>query len=149
MYRAAVPKPVAVAGLKHIRTRPYARTNGKAERFIQTALRECAYASRFDTLAPTPSRLERWSRHYNWHRPHSAAGGPAGLPARVAAGKGATGGSPSPRVRRMAAEDVAGRNGCRSANSYWRSQTCDLQMKATQPETSSLLPASINCIFDL
>ena len=40
----------ADAGLRHLRTRPYTpRTNGKAERFIQTALREWAYAS------PTPA----------------------------------------------------------------------------------------------
>ena len=32
-------------GLRHFRTKPYApKTNGKAERFIQTALREWAYA---------------------------------------------------------------------------------------------------------
>jgi len=32
--------------LKHIRTQPYTpRTNGKAERFIQTSLREWAYAA--------------------------------------------------------------------------------------------------------
>lgn len=37
-------------GLKHIRTRPYTpRTNGKAERFIQTSLRELAYARAYDT----------------------------------------------------------------------------------------------------
>ncbi|MFC4729818.1 IS481 family transposase [Coralloluteibacterium thermophilus] len=63
-------------GLKHVRTRPYTpRTNGKAERFIQTALREWAYASCFDTSAQREQALGHWLHHYNWHRPHTAAGG--------------------------------------------------------------------------
>ena len=60
-------------GLKHIRTRPYTpRTNGKAERFIQTALREWAYARPFLTSVHRAEDLPRWTHHYNWHRPHSA-----------------------------------------------------------------------------
>lgn len=63
-------------GLKHIRTRAYTpRTNGKAERFIQTALREWAYATCFETSAQRQDALEQWLHHYNWHRPHTAAGG--------------------------------------------------------------------------
>lgn len=63
-------------GLKHIRTRPYTpRTNGKAERFIQTALREWAYAACFETSAQRQAALEDWLHHYNWHRPHTAASG--------------------------------------------------------------------------
>jgi len=62
-------------GLKHVRTRPYTpKTNGKAERFIQSSIREWAYASSFDTSAHRADRLPRWLHHYNWHRPHSSLG---------------------------------------------------------------------------
>lgn len=60
-------------GLKHIRTRPYTpRTNGKAERFIQTALREWAYARAYDTSDQRAAELPRWLHRYNWHRPHGS-----------------------------------------------------------------------------
>jgi transposase InsO family protein len=60
-------------GLKHIRTRPYTpRTNGKAERFIQTALREWAYARAYDTSDQRAEELPRWLHRYNWHRPHGS-----------------------------------------------------------------------------
>jgi transposase InsO family protein len=60
-------------GLKHIFTRPYTpRTNGKAERFIQSSLREWAYASTFNTSAHRAEHLPRWLHRYNWHRPHSS-----------------------------------------------------------------------------
>jgi transposase InsO family protein len=60
-------------GLRHIRTRPYTpRTNGKAERFIQTALREWAYAKAYDTSAMRAAELPFWLHRYNWHRPHGA-----------------------------------------------------------------------------
>ena len=62
-------------GLKHRRTRPYTpRTNGKAERFIQTALREWAYARTFQNSAERETELEPWIHQYNWHRPHSSLG---------------------------------------------------------------------------
>ena len=62
-------------GLKHITTRPYTpKTNGKAERFIQSSLREWAYASSFDTSAHRADQLPRWLHRYNWHRPHSSLG---------------------------------------------------------------------------
>jgi transposase InsO family protein len=62
-------------GLKHLRTRPYTpRTNGKAERFIQSSLREWAYASTFNTSAHRAEHLPRWLHRYNWHRPHSSLG---------------------------------------------------------------------------
>lgn len=60
-------------GVRHLRTKPYTpRTNGKAERFIQTALREWAYASAYQTSARRTQALKTWIHHYNWHRPHSA-----------------------------------------------------------------------------
>ncbi|MDX2143338.1 MAG: IS481 family transposase [Rhodospirillaceae bacterium] len=58
-------------GLKHIRTKPYTpKTNGKAERFIQTALREWAYAQAYPTSDRRAAELPVWMHRYNWHRPH-------------------------------------------------------------------------------
>lgn len=60
-------------GLRHIRTKPYTpRTNGKAERFIQTALREWAYARAYQTSDQRAAHLPIWTHMYNWHRPHGA-----------------------------------------------------------------------------
>ena len=60
-------------GLKHIRTKPYTpKTNGKAERFIQTALREWAYARAYDTSEQRKQSLPNWTHMYNWHRPHGS-----------------------------------------------------------------------------
>lgn len=60
-------------GIRHIRTRPYTpRTNGKAERFIQTALREWAYAHAYPTSQRRAQCLPSWLHRYNWHRPHSS-----------------------------------------------------------------------------
>lgn len=57
--------------LKHIRTKPYTpKTNGKAERFIQTALREWAYAQAYPTSDRRTAELPFWLHRYNWHRPH-------------------------------------------------------------------------------
>jgi transposase InsO family protein len=62
-------------GLKHIRTRPYTpKTNGKAERFIQTALREWAYATAYERSAQRGADLPLWIHRYNWHRPHGSIG---------------------------------------------------------------------------
>jgi transposase InsO family protein len=62
-------------GLKHIRTRPYTpKTNGKAESFIQTSLREWAYARAYNTSADRTAELPRWLHRYNWHRPHGSIG---------------------------------------------------------------------------
>ena len=58
-------------GIRHIRIRPYTpRTNGKAERFIQTVLREWAYAIAYPTSDHRAAELPRWLHQYNWHRPH-------------------------------------------------------------------------------
>jgi transposase InsO family protein len=58
-------------GLKHIRTKPYTpKTNGKAERFIQTSLREWAYAQTYDSSDQRAAELPTWLHRYNWHRPH-------------------------------------------------------------------------------
>ncbi len=60
-------------GLRHIRTKPYTpKTNGKAERFIQTALREWAYAQAYPHSDRRAAELPIWLHRYNWHRPHSA-----------------------------------------------------------------------------
>jgi transposase InsO family protein len=60
-------------GLEHRYTRPYTpRTNGKAERFIQTALREWAYARSYQTSDQRAAHLLHWLHHYNWHRVHAS-----------------------------------------------------------------------------
>ena len=62
-------------GLKLIYTRPYTpQTNGKAERFIQTALREWAYARAYETSRQRAEELPLWLHRYNWHRPHGSIG---------------------------------------------------------------------------
>jgi transposase InsO family protein len=62
-------------GIKHLRTQPYRpRTNGKAERFIQTMLRECAYGQAFQNSQQRRRSLRRWLTYYNNRRPHSALG---------------------------------------------------------------------------
>jgi transposase InsO family protein len=60
-------------GLKHIRTKPYTpQTNGKAERFIKTALAEWAYARSYPTSEARAAELPIWTHRYNWHRPHGS-----------------------------------------------------------------------------
>jgi transposase InsO family protein len=62
----------ADAGLRHLRTRPYTpRTNGKAERFIQTCLREWAYARTYASSGERTQAIDPWLHHYNHHRPHA------------------------------------------------------------------------------
>lgn len=61
--------------LRHLRTRPYTpRTNGKAERFIQTTLRSWAYAQPYVSSQQRLDALPRWLHYYNHHRPHAALG---------------------------------------------------------------------------
>lgn len=63
-------------GVRHLFTRPYRpQTNGKAERFIQSALREWAYARAYRHSTERTRYLSHWIHRYNWHRPHAALGG--------------------------------------------------------------------------
>jgi transposase InsO family protein len=63
-------------GIRQVHTKAYRpQTNGKAERFIQTALREWAYAAVYQTSEERKRALGGWLHHYNWHRPHTALGG--------------------------------------------------------------------------
>ena len=63
-------------GLRHLRTRPYTpRTNGKAERFIQTLLREWAYAKPYLTSGRRNAALSPFLSRYNYRRPHASLGG--------------------------------------------------------------------------
>jgi transposase InsO family protein len=62
-------------GLRHIRTKPYTpKTNGKVERFIQTSLREWAYAFAYENSGQRKQQLPTWLHRYNWHRPHAGIG---------------------------------------------------------------------------
>jgi transposase InsO family protein len=76
-YRAHRWRDVCGAlGLRHLRTRPYTpRTNGKAERFIQTMLRQWAYRYVYPTSAHRARALPGWLRWYNRRRPHGSLGG--------------------------------------------------------------------------
>lgn len=61
--------------IRHLRTRPYRpRTNGKAERFIQTMLREWAYAATYQSSDQRIVALHPWLDYYNHRRPHGALG---------------------------------------------------------------------------
>ena len=64
---------VHAIGASWKRTRPYRpQTNGKAERFIQTMLREWAYGRPYPSSARRTRALAPWLRYYNRHRPHGA-----------------------------------------------------------------------------
>ena len=70
-YRYA--KALRLLKIKHVRTKPYTpRTNGKAERFVQTALREWAYARAYQHSDQRAAELPNWLHRYNWHRPHGS-----------------------------------------------------------------------------
>jgi|EndMetStandDraft_3_1072993.scaffolds.fasta_scaffold267439_2 transposase InsO family protein/transposase-like protein len=75
-YVATAFRQACVAlALRHLRTRPYTpRTNGKAERFIQTLLREWAYAMPYTTSQGRRAALRPWVRFYNQQRPHASLG---------------------------------------------------------------------------
>ena len=72
MFRQACAK----YGIRQLWTRPYRpRTNGKAERFIQSSLREWAYAQPYASSQERLTALTTWLDHYNTMRPHTALGG--------------------------------------------------------------------------
>src|SRR3954468_18128450 len=63
----------AELGIRHLRTQPYRpRTNGKAERFIQTMLRRWAYRRPYSSSAERTAALGTWLDHYNFARPHGS-----------------------------------------------------------------------------
>ncbi|MCP4823235.1 MAG: IS481 family transposase [Shimia sp.] len=72
-YRSkAFNKACKALAIGHIYTKPYTpKTNGKAERFIQSSLREWAYARAYPNSQHTKDELPVWLHHYNWHRPHA------------------------------------------------------------------------------
>jgi transposase InsO family protein len=76
-YRSKLfAKALQQAGARHVRTRPYTpRTNGKAERFIQTSLREWAYAQPYASSAERTQAIGPWTDAYNLNRAHSGIGG--------------------------------------------------------------------------
>ena len=62
-------------GIKQKFTRAYRpQTNGKAERFIQSALREWAYGRAYPTSDARRAALPVWNHFYNWHRLHHGIG---------------------------------------------------------------------------
>jgi len=76
-YRSKLfAKALSEAGARHVRTRPYTpRTNGKAERFIQTSLREWAYARPYASSAERTAAIGPWTDSYNLARPHAGIAG--------------------------------------------------------------------------
>ena len=72
-YKKTYDLACAELGVRHLRTKPYTpKTNGKVERFVQTSLREWAYAKPYRSSALRELALQPFIHHYNWHRPHSA-----------------------------------------------------------------------------
>lgn len=69
-------KALRMLKIKHTRTRPYPpRTNGKAERFVQTSLREWAYTKPYNHSSERAAALMPFLHHYNHHRPHFGING--------------------------------------------------------------------------
>lgn len=72
-YKSDFTKAVVELGAKHKRTKPYTpRTNGKAERFIQTMLRLWAYVRPYNSSDERAVVLDPWMRWYNFQRPHGS-----------------------------------------------------------------------------
>ena len=62
-------------GLRHLRIKPYRpRTNGKAERFIQTLLNEWAYERIYGSSTERAAALPLFLNRYNYQRPHGSLG---------------------------------------------------------------------------
>jgi transposase InsO family protein len=60
-------------GVRQLRTRPYRpRTNGKAERLIQTLTHRWAYAPAYRSSTERAAALTSWVDHYNFKRPHGS-----------------------------------------------------------------------------
>jgi transposase InsO family protein len=76
-YRSRLfAEALAKAKARHVRTRPYTpRTNGKAERFIQTSLREWAYARPYASSDQRTAAIGPWTDSYNTVRPHAGIKG--------------------------------------------------------------------------
>jgi transposase InsO family protein len=71
--REHLAKPAISSASNTSKPKPYTpKTNGKAERFIQTSLREWAYARAYDSSDERTAELPRWLHNYNWHRPHGS-----------------------------------------------------------------------------
>jgi transposase InsO family protein len=75
-YRSAVhAEACSELGMRHLRTRPYRpRTNGKAERFIQTLVNRWAYGAIYGSSAERTAALPGWLDHYNFRRRHGSLG---------------------------------------------------------------------------
>jgi transposase InsO family protein len=70
-YRAALRE----LGLRQLRIKPYRpRTNGKAERFIQTLLNEWAYVRVYGSSRERSAALPLYLERYNFRRPHGSLG---------------------------------------------------------------------------
>ena len=76
-YKSSLVEALCVErGIRHVWTRPYTpRTNGKAERLVQTLLREWAYARPYRSSRERTARLRNYLKHYNRSRPHAGIGG--------------------------------------------------------------------------
>jgi len=74
-YKRVFDSSCEELGLRHLRTRPYRpQTNGKAERFIQTLLKDWAYAKPYRTSGWRRRALPSWVNFYNSARPHGSLG---------------------------------------------------------------------------
>lgn len=75
-YRSEVhARACAELGMRHLFTRPYRpRTNGKAERFIQTLTNRWAYGAIYGSSAERTAALPGWLDHYNFRRRHGSLG---------------------------------------------------------------------------